>query len=130
MKLQFNKTYFFCFIGLLLIEMAIALFITNGFIRSTFGDYLVVMLIYCFVKSIVNAKPKYIAIGVLVFAYVIEFLQLFKLLEFFNLKGNKLANTVLGSTFHLNDLISYTLGIITVLIVEYKLHPKILRSSS
>ena len=93
--------------------------------RSTFGDFLVVILVYCFVKSFANGKPKYVAIGVLVFAYTIEFLQLSNLLEFLNLKGNKMANIVLGSTFQISDLISYTIGIITILIVEYKIRPSV-----
>jgi hypothetical protein len=129
LKLQFNKTYFLGFIILLIIEIAIATFLSEGFFRSTFGDYLVVILIYCFIKAVVDFKPKNVAIGVLVFAYTIEFLQLFNLLEFLNLKGNKMANIVLGSTFHLNDLISYTLGTFTIMIVEYKLLPRIFKSS-
>lgn len=130
LKLQFNKVYFFSFIGLLIVETAIALFLTNGFLRSTFGDYLVVILIYCFVKSIINIKPLPTAIGVLMFAFTIEFLQLFNILEFLNLKGNKIANTILGSTFHLSDLISYTLGIISILILEYKFHTRNIKSLS
>ncbi|MGM5470658.1 DUF2809 domain-containing protein [Flavobacteriaceae bacterium LMO-SS05] len=123
MKLQFSKTYFISFIIVLIIEASIALCISSGFIRSTFGDFLVVILIYCFIKSIVNAKPIPVAIGVLIFAFAIEFLQLFKLLEFLNLQSNKLANILLGNTFQISDLISYTLGVATILILEYKIRP-------
>jgi hypothetical protein len=129
LKLQFNKTYFISFLILLIVEVAIASLLSGGFIRSTIGDFIVVILIYCFIKSFINVKPKYAVIGVLVFAYTIEFLQLFNLLEFLNLTGNKMANIVLGSTFHLNDLISYTLGTFTIMIVEYKLLPRIFKSS-
>ncbi|HEX9827771.1 MAG TPA: DUF2809 domain-containing protein [Flavobacteriaceae bacterium] len=123
MKLQFNKKYAILFVAIFMVEILIAKFLIQGFIRSTFGDFLVVILMYCFVKSLVSVKPKYIAIGVLIFTYAIEFLQFFKLLDFLNLQGNKTANVVLGSTFQISDLISYTLGIITVLIVEYKIRP-------
>jgi hypothetical protein len=123
MKLQFNKKYAILFVAIFMVEILIAKFLIHGFIRGTFGDFLVVILMYCFVKSLVSVKPKYIAIGVLIFTYAIEFLQFFKLLDFLNLQGNKTANVVLGSTFQISDLISYTLGIITVLIVEYKIRP-------
>ncbi len=126
-KLQFNKTYFISFIILLLIEVAIALLLTSGFIRSTFGDFLVVILMYCFIKSIINAKPKYVAIGVLFFAYSVEFLQFFNLLEFLNLHNNAMTNIILGNTFQISDLVSYTLGIISILILEYKILPRDLK---
>lgn len=121
LKLHFNKSYFLCFIGLLFIETAIALFMTNGFIRSTFGDVLVVMLIYCFVKSFINTKPFTTAIGVLMFAFTIEFLQLFKLPEILNPDNNPIIKVILGSTFQISDLIAYSFGTFAILIVEYKI---------
>ena len=124
--IKFNKAYFFLFLSLLIIEACIAYFLKTGFIRHSFGDFLVVILIYCFLKSFINLKPIYIALIVLFISFGIEFLQLFNLLEKLNLTENKIAKTVLGNTFHINDLIAYTLGIITVLIVENKF----LKSSS
>jgi len=120
-KFKFNKLYFFAFLSVLFAEIGIATFIKKGFIRSTFGDYLVVILIYCFVKSFVTAKPIYVAIGVLIFAFSIEFLQLFNLLKSLNLQNNNLATVIFGSTFQIGDLISYTLGCITILLFEYKI---------
>jgi len=121
LRLQFNKTYFFCFIGLFLIETAIALFITNRFISSTFGDVLVVMLLYCFIKSFINIKPISIAIVVLMFSFTIEFLQLFKLTEILNPYHNPIIKVILGSTFQVSDLFAYSFGILTILILEYKI---------
>ncbi|WP_100610708.1 ribosomal maturation YjgA family protein [Confluentibacter lentus] len=122
MFLKFNKIYTLLFISILLIEILIAKFLTHGFIRYTFGDFLVVILIYCFLKSFINASSFYIAIYVLLFAYAIEFLQLMNLLEILSLENNHLAKLILGSTFHISDLVAYTLGIITVLIIEYKIY--------
>jgi len=102
----------------LAIEVAIAVFISNGFIRSTFGDFLVVMLIYCFVKTIFNGNPLKVAICVLIFAFLIEFLQLIQILKSLNLEQNKIIATVLGNTFQISDLVSYSLGTITIVILE------------
>lgn len=121
MTLKFNKTYTLLFITILIIEILIATYLTHGFIRYTFGDYLVVTLLYCFVKSFIKTSSIKIALGVLLFAFVIEFLQFINLLEILNLNNNHLVRLILGSTFHVSDLIAYTLGIITVLIVEYTL---------
>ena len=118
--IKFNKTYFFLFLTLFVIEASIAYFLKTGFIRHSFGDFLVVIMLYCLLKSFINVKPVYLALSVLLISFSIEFLQLYNLLEKFDLTENKIAKTVLGNTFHINDLIAYTLGIITVLITEYK----------
>lgn len=122
MTLKFNKTYTLFFISILVIEILIAKFLTHGFIRYTFGDYLVVILIYCFLKSFINANSFYVAISVLLFAYSIEFLQLINLLDILDLGNNHLAKLILGSTFHISDLVAYTLGTLTTLIIEYKIY--------
>ena len=127
-KFKFNKLYFFAFLLVLFAEIGIATFIKKGFIRSTFGDYLVVILIYCFVKSFVISKPFYVAIGVLIFAFVVEFMQLSNILVPLKLENNILAKTILGSTFHITDLVAYILGITTILIAEYKNYFSIFKS--
>ena len=122
MSLKFNKTYAFLFISIFVIEILIAKFLTSGFIRYTFGDYLVVILLYCFLKSFINANAFKIAMVVLIFAFVVEFLQLIKLLHILNLENNNFAKLILGSTFHISDLVAYTFGILTVIIIEYKIY--------
>jgi len=118
-SLKFNRNYFKYFIALLIIETSIAIFISEGFIRSTFGDFLVVILVYCFVKSFLNKKSLPVAIGVLLFTFLIEFLQLFDILNLLRIENNKIVKTILGSSFHISDLIAYTLGTISILMVEY-----------
>lgn len=113
-----NKTYISITILLFITEILIAVFLKSGFIRHTFGDYLVVILIYCFFKSFIKIDSFKLAILVLAFAFFIEFLQLSNILEILNLQNNHLAKLVFGTTFHVSDLLAYTLGIITVLIIE------------
>lgn len=119
--MKLNKTYLIITTLLFITEVLIAMFLKDGFIRHTFGDYLVVILIYCCCKSFFKIDTFKLAIGVLIFAFAIEFLQLANLLEILNLQDNHLAKLILGSTFHVSDLLAYTLGIITIIIVEYKL---------
>lgn len=115
--LTFNKNYFIFAVLLLVIEVLIATFLKAGFIRHYVGDFLVVMLIYCFVKSFfIPVFPA--IIGVLLFAYFIEFLQYLNFVKSIGLGNNKLANVVLGNYFEWADVVAYTLGIIAVLGVE------------
>nr|WP_321236233.1 DUF2809 domain-containing protein [uncultured Psychroserpens sp.] len=120
MTIKFNKSFFASSLTLLSAEICIAAFLTEGFIRHTFGDFLVVILMYCMIKSILKVRSIYIAIAVLAFAFLIEFLQLFQLLQYLNLQENKLAIIILGSTFEITDLIAYTLGIITIYLIDTK----------
>ncbi|GAA3639126.1 DUF2809 domain-containing protein [Flavivirga jejuensis] len=121
MKLQFNKTYLIIALIIFAIEILIATYLKYGFIRYTLGDYLVVILLYCFGKSFININPISLAIPVLIFSYIIELLQLINILEILGLNNNNLLKLIFGSTFQISDLIAYTLGIITVLIIEYTL---------
>lgn len=112
-----NKYLFFA-IFLFIIEVWIALFVHDGIIRSYIGDYLVVILLYCALKSIVDTSVEKTALGVLLFSFVVEGLQYLRLVEVLGLQHSRLAKVVLGSSFEWMDLLAYTLGIATVLLLE------------
>lgn len=59
------------------------------------------------------------ALVVLFIAYGIELLQLTPFLAYFNLQDCITAKLIFGSKFQFGDLVAYTLGIITVLLIEY-----------
>lgn len=124
MKLQFSKYYLALAHSIFLIELAIAFIIKTGFIRYTFGDYLVVILLYAIFRGCTNLSVRASALVVLLIAYGIELLQLTPFLAYFNLQHSVTAKLILGSTFQFWDLVAYTLGIITVLIIEYFLQLK------
>ena len=63
----------------------------------------------------------YMAIIVLFISFVIELLQLTLFIEWLGLQDNKLAKLIFGSTFHFSDLLAYALGIVSVIIIEFKL---------
>ena len=114
--MKFNLKYFILFILLLFTEIIIAQ--TSGFIRHTFGDFLAVIGVYYLVKSFFNIEPIKLGIGVLIFSFVIELLQLTPFLEITGLANNRIASIIFGSTFSYGDLIAYTLGIITIVIID------------
>ncbi|WP_298534970.1 DUF2809 domain-containing protein [uncultured Algibacter sp.] len=120
--MRFSSTYFIIALLFFIIEALVAIFLKTGFIRHTFGDFLCVILLYCFFKSFIKGHHFTIAKSVLAIAFTIEFLQLTNYLEFFNLQNNHLAKLVLGSTFEFSDLVAYTLGIITTIALEFKIH--------
>ena len=116
--LTFNFRYFLFALILFLVEVFIALYVHDGFVRPYVGDYLVVMLIYCAARTFIKISTVKLAIAVLLFSYLIEVLQFFNIVDRLGLSGNKLAKTVIGYGFEWIDLLAYTLGIVTVLILE------------
>ena len=115
---HFNKTYFGLTAVLFLIEVVIALFVKDRFIRPYLGDVLVVILIYCFVKSFIKISVYKAALGVLLFAFTIEILQYCSLVEKLKLQHNTVAKTVIGTSFSWEDILAYMAGILIVLIAE------------
>jgi hypothetical protein len=116
--LTFNIKYFGLTILLFVIEVLIALFIHDAFIRPYIGDFLVVILIYCFIKSFLNLPTVPVAGFVLLFSFGIEFLQYFNFVEKLGLGESKLATIILGNSFAWLDLVAYAAGIIAVVVVE------------
>lgn len=116
--LRFNKSYFLLAVLLFFIEVLIAVFLHDKFIRPYFGDFLVVILIYCFCKSFLQAPVLKLAIAVLLFAYMVETLQYFKLVNLLGLQHSKLAQVVIGNSFEWTDMLAYTLGIAVVVAIE------------
>lgn len=117
--LSFNLRFFLLSILFFVTEVLIALYVKDSFVRPYVGDYLVVMLIYCAVRTFIKANPVKIAIAVLLFAYLVEVLQYFRIVDRLGLSGNLVAKTVIGYGFEWLDMLAYTLGVGTILLVEW-----------
>jgi len=120
MKLVFNLKAFTVFVIIFVIEVLIALFVNDSFIRPYGGDILVVILLYYFIKSFIKTKHVYIVIGVLLFAYAVEFGQYLKMVELLGVQDNKLLRTVLGSSFSWGDILAYTTGALICYLIDRK----------
>lgn len=110
--------YFTFALLLLLIEVCIGKYAHDNIIRPYGGDFLVVILIYCGVKSFWDAPLLKAATLVLLFAYSVEVSQYFHLAALLHLQHSATALLVLGSAFSWIDMLCYTLGIALVIIVE------------
>lgn len=109
-KLRFNIKSFLVFILIFVIEVCIALFVNDSLIRPYGGDVLVVMLVYYFAKTFIDTRVEWLVLAVLIFAYLVEIGQYFKLVELLNLQHNRVMRIVIGSAFSWGDMIAYTLG--------------------
>lgn len=116
--LTFNKNYFALTILIFFTEVLIALFVHDDFIRPYLGDVLVVILIYCFLKTFLKLPVLTASLAVLLFAFTIEFFQFLNLVEKLHLESSKVARTVIGTSFSWIDLLTYVAGIAIVIAAE------------
>ncbi|RZJ81002.1 MAG: DUF2809 domain-containing protein [Flavobacterium sp.] len=115
---RFDLKSFIIAIVIFIIEVLIALYVKDNFIRPYVGDVLVVILIYYFVKAFLRLPVQPLAIGVLIFSYIIEILQYFHFVKLIGMEYNRLANVVIGNYFAWEDILAYTIGITIVLVIE------------
>ncbi len=106
------------FLLLLIVEVLIALFVHGGFIRFYLGDVIVVWVVYCFVKAIFPKINSYItAVGVMLFAFLVEFLQYIHIVDILGLGDIKFFRVLIGTSFSVVDLVCYACGAIIILLI-------------
>ena len=102
--------YLLIFCGLLSIEVVIALFVNDSFVRPYVGDVLVTLLLCCLCRVIVPGKVRLLPIYVFVFAACVEIGQYFDLVALLGLADNRILSVALGRTFSWADLVCYAVG--------------------
>jgi len=109
--------YLLLAISLFLIEFAIAVFPTTHFIRAYFGDLLVVMLIYCAVKAVVDIEATRLIIAVFIFSVMIETAQYFHLVDILGIK-HQVLRIIIGTSFSWVDILMYFLGCVAMYLLD------------
>ncbi|MDE6567082.1 MAG: DUF2809 domain-containing protein [Lachnospiraceae bacterium] len=111
--------YFLVTIILLMIEVMIALFVHDNFIRPYVGDILVVIVLYNFIRIWMPTGCKLLPLYVFLFAVLVEVLQFFHFTEVMGLSNNKFFAILIGGTFDWRDIICYGIG--CVILVGYEI---------
>jgi hypothetical protein len=107
---KFHPKYFYTTVLLFLIEVFIGVFVHDGFIRPFVGDVLVVILIYCFIKSFWKMRSNVAISSVFIFACIVEGLQYLNIIDILGIRQYKLLVIILGSSFDWNDILAYATG--------------------
>lgn len=95
---------------LLLIEVLIALFAHDAFIRPYVGDVLVVIVIYTCIRICIPEKIRLLPLYVFLFAAGVEVLQYFNLVELLGLGQYPFFRILIGATFDVADVLCYAVG--------------------
>lgn len=93
-----------------IVEVLIALYIRDRFIRPYVGDVLVVVLLYFAIRVLWPKGIRLLPLYVTLFACAVEVSQYFNLVALLGLADNRLARTLLGSTFDWADVVCYLVG--------------------
>lgn len=104
------------FAAVLVIEVLIALFVHDRFVRPYLGDVLAVVCVYFFARIFLHNKPRYLSIYVTIFAFLVELVQLTPLSEYLPSP----LSVIVGGTFDLADLLCYFVGGAMCLLLDRK----------
>lgn len=110
--------YAFVTVVLIIIEVLIALYVHDRFVRPYLGDVLVVVVLYTFVRIWIPEKGKLMPLWIFVFAAGVELLQYFKIVEILGLADNTFFRILIGSVFDVKDIVCYAAGCMLLGIYE------------
>ena len=102
--------YAAAFAVLFIIEILIAVFVHDAFVRPYIGDVLVVMLVCAFLRILFPEKPVALPVYATLFAVLIEAMQYFDFVKMLGFENNPIISTALGRTFDIKDIICYIIG--------------------
>ncbi len=108
------------FVLLLCIEIIIAIFVHDNFVRPYLGDVIVVALIYFFLKIFIKKDIVLLPVYIFAFSFLTELIQYFDFLERLKLEDNRILNIIFGSTFDLKDILCYGIGCVLVFVYQYR----------
>lgn len=103
---------------LMVIEVLIALFVHDKFIRPYIGDVLVTVLICTFLRIFIPKGVKLLPLYVFIFAAGVEVLQYFRIVEMLGLSDNRFFSILIGSVFDVKDIVCYGVGCVVFWVVE------------
>lgn len=118
MKRKKRLAYLFATIVLFGIELLIALYVHDRFIRPYVGDVLVVVLLYTFVRIFLPEGVRWLPLYIFLFAAGVEVLQYFRIAELLGLSDNRVLSVVVGSVFDIKDILCYGIGAVILWVYE------------
>lgn len=105
-------------LALLAIEILIAAFAHDRFVRPYLGDVLAVMLVHFALRAMTRWSAMGCAVSALTLGVAIESAQGLQMLDRLGLAHVALLRIVLGSSFEWLDLLAYAAGAVLALILD------------
>ncbi len=108
--LRFHRGYALATLLVFAIEVLIALFVRDRFVRPYLGDTLAVIMVYLGVRATLRIGAIPAAAAAFAVAVAVEFGQYFNILDALGLRDSQIARVVLGTGFEPWDFVAYAVG--------------------
>ena len=111
------------FVLLLAVEVLIALFVHDSFVRPYVGDMIVTVVVWSFMRIIFPDRFKLMSLYVMIFAVLVEVGQYFHYTELLGIT-NPVLVTMMGTSFAWADIACYAVGCVVAGIADWLLFKK------
>ena len=119
MIMKKRTRYLIATIILLVIEVFIALYVHDDFVRPYVGDMLAVIFMYTFMRIFIPEEVKLLPLFIFLFAVAVEILQWFHIVDILGLTDNRFFSVLIGGVFDVKDILCYGVGCILLGGYEY-----------
>lgn len=110
--------YALLFGGVFVVEVLIALFVRDNFVRPYVGDVLVTVLLCAFVRIFFPDSIKLLPLYIFLFAAAVEVAQFFDIVKLLGLEKISFLSVIIGRTFSFADIICYAVGCALFFVAE------------
>lgn len=100
------------------IEILIALFVNDSFIRPYGGDILVVILICCIIRIFKPSGAPLLSLWVFIFSVAVEIAQHFDIVHLLGLGDITFFVILMGTDFSFIDILCYAVGCVIFLVTD------------
>lgn len=96
--------------ALLFIEVLIALYVRDAFIRPYGGDILVTILLCCMVRIVLPERCRLLPLWIFLFSVAVEVAQYFDIVTLIGLGDIAFFRILIGTSFAWLDIVCYGVG--------------------
>lgn len=105
------------FVLLFAVEVLIALYVHDDFIRPYVGDMIVTVVVWSFARIIFPDRFKLMSLYVMIFAILVEVGQYFNYVELLGIT-NPILVTMMGTSFAWADIACYAVGCVVAAVAD------------
>ncbi|MBP3446282.1 MAG: DUF2809 domain-containing protein [Clostridia bacterium] len=116
-KVKLRISFLAVFVLLLAVEVLIALFVHDDFVRPYVGDMIVTVVVWSFLRIIFPDRFKLMSLYVMIFAILVEVGQYFHYTELLGIT-NPVLVTMMGTSFAWADIACYAVGCVVAAVAD------------
>lgn len=116
-KLKMRLSFLAVFVLLFAVEVLIALFVHDDFVRPYVGDMIVTVVVWSFLRIIFPDRFKLMSLYVMIFAILVEVGQYFHYTELLGIT-NPVLVTMMGTSFAWADIACYAVGCVVAAVAD------------